>query len=468
MKRHLCLLGWMGLLTVSSIAQNAWPAQPEHKLHRKVVRAERTVHFFTAWEAASEADRGRAVGLLREERGERTPEGRLPTLSALAAATRVLGGVDPLVAAGDSLQRFADAIDLQASPGVFRAHQEGRGEPITVRFYRMYDCAFREDVSLSLHWIGRDGTERRARTEHVAARHFDPLGQDLYIRAPLSEGTAWWRLVPEVEFGGEQRRGVGIEVLCTTGEPREWMEREPGHDRGELTPFLAKGFRAAGLTAGGDSHPLAGGFGPLSGVAPLPLGVEAAELAQYRREVEGLRLRAGTSPPRDIASLLAEEGEHLVFVLLSSIEECAEAPFLGPVGKAWRKLAREHRAVVCAVELPLKEEASFRRLLEGWKAAAPPGSRVRLILVASGDAATRLPFLFVGQDAGPDGLVLSTERLGCPPVLAGVPTLLLSNTDHDVGSSEGVTQVQDALSAFLRELALPRRIAAWLAADEGR
>ena len=79
---------------------------------------------------------------------------------------------------------------VAARPAAMRAELGsllGLAEPVTVRFYRLLDCPFNEDVVLSLLWIGPDGTEIRARTEAVAARHFGTPGQVMYVRAPLAD-----------------------------------------------------------------------------------------------------------------------------------------------------------------------------------------------------------------------------------------------------------------------------------------
>ncbi|MEW6073977.1 MAG: hypothetical protein AB1726_15455 [Planctomycetota bacterium] len=451
-------------------AQNAWPATPDQAHHVAIVRAERTASLLAEWREADARRRAAAAELLAAERSPGAPEGRLPSLSTLALATRVLRGADPAEARADGLQRFADSLDLQVVPGAFRtaaagAAAEEDGEPLTVRFYRLHDGPFRADVVLGLLWIGPDGSEARARTEPIAARHFDPPGNRMYLRAPRAAEEGWWRLVPEVAAEGRRVRGLGVLVAARAPATLEgWKDLAAAGDRGRAD-LLERGMRAALLLAAG--HPLARPFPSLAaGHPPFALPSAAGDPARGGDPENELRIRTGWGEPAGPGPVAAGRPVRRIFLLPVPAEECAEAVFLGPVGEAWQDLAREQGAPVCAVEVGAKGGEAFARLVAGWRASLPSGDRGEVIVVARGAAVTALPFLLAGREVAIDGFVLAPERSGRPQALPPGPTLVVSGAALAGDPAAGLAVVQDGDPLVVRDLALPGRIAAWLAERE--
>jgi len=452
------------LLAAAAAAQNAWPVQPEQRLHVKVVRAERTARFFQTWTEADDAHRTRATAFLESERSSGAPEGRRPTLETIAMATRVLRGADPDEVRADELQRFVDSLDLQTSPGAFDHHTEGRGEPITVRFYRLTESVFRKDVTLGLRWIGTDGTELPARTEPIGARHFDTPGGLMYVRSPLSEEGAWWRLVPTVERDGHRAEGVGIHVQCCSDRRRRELREDGGANGRETSDLLDKGMRAAGPVLGG--HPLLGAFPTLH--AELPPAVHLVDpeaLEAHERALSDLRLRWVAGGERT-GSPPAERGR-LVLLFIAPVGECAESLFFGPVGDAWAEFARERDAVLCSVELEPKQGAALVELIERWKGDVTAEPADEVIVVARGDAVALLHPALSGREVPVDGYVLCTERSGPGRALPPAPTLLITGAPLADGQRADLTVSLDPSPVFLRELTLPERIASWLETRKG-
>lgn len=432
---------WLLLVGTVPAAQNAWPVSPEQRAHVAMVRSERTAALHAAWETAGEERRARAVQWLVEARREGVPDGALPELTSLAAATRILRGGDGGLDLDDPLQRFADALDLQVVPGEFAPAETGRGEALTVRVYRLGRGAIDENVLTRLFWIAPDGTEILARREPIGPARFETPGFGMFIRAPLAE-AGWWRLVPELTIGERTARGVAVEVECRV--PPFALEPTEAEEHAQL---LELGLRFAHRTSRSldAPHRLPDPAWRPRREPPAPFAELAMEGARY---LDG----SGTGEARELILVPVVDGE------------AAASLFLGPAGKKWLELAREREALVISIGTGIASReaiGAFHALLE--KAYAAGFAAEKTVLVARGRGVASVPFLFVGRALEMGGVVLATERAGVPPVLARYSTLLVRGEPNDGETpASHVVTVVDPLPLVVRELTLPERIGAWL------
>ncbi|MEM7308531.1 MAG: hypothetical protein AAF682_17750 [Planctomycetota bacterium] len=422
-------------------AQNARPADPRQISHLKAVRTERTARFFARWREASDERRVDATRVLQEMRPRGAPMGRRPALDALAAAERALGSdADP----HDPLEALADSLDLQVVPGMFTAASEGRGEPLTVTVYRLFDRPAALDAELSLVWVAPDGTRTAARTEAFGADAFNRPGFLMYVRSPLGPpGT--YRLLPVARAAEREAEGVAVSVPALAAGGAE--EAAPSvHPRtlAALGELRSAGLRTAELTGAelarrldaGEARPALGWCGA-DGLEPGPLlwgGVPA-----------------GASP--------AEPRRALLFLHTGAERE--ELPWLGPVGDAWRALALEQGLGLFSGEQRAGDPEGLGRLVAAAREEVEGGE---VLLVARGSSvwvATLL--LAAAPELAFDGLILVSDTAGVPRLLPDVPTLVVAPSEPERALPKQATFAAGEATAFLSEAVLPDRVGAWLA-----
>ncbi len=442
------ILGLLAALAPApAAAQNAPPASPAQARHRAAVRTERTGRFFAACSAAPDAVRAAAGDLLRATLEGRAPPGTRPELLALAQAERVLGGADPAAVRADALAMFADGLDLQVAPGAFSAHGEGLGEPVTVTVYRLERDPPAPDCELSLDWIAPDGVRTRARTEPFGAQAFRGAGFKMYVRAPRSP-PGLWHLQPVVRAGGREVEGVPVPVECVA----------------QLAPRAARA-RAAALGAGGGAETALDRLDAL-----LALGLRAPELAGASAWLAALEEPAAApawSAPGGGEPFLfggfegAEKRGALAF--LWSEDDAEELPLAGPVGEAWRALARERGLGLFVLRVRAGEGPRLRAGLEELERLAGRAP----VLVARGRGAFVASLLLPGAAAGGEvlplsGLVLLYPAAGLPRLLPPVPTLVVGPPGGEA-PPPGLRFVPGGVFPFLDEPRLPALVGEWLA-----
>ncbi len=438
------------VLPAVAAAQNANPNDPAQARHRLAVRTERTARFFEAWEAASVERREAAERLLREERRPGAPVGSRPELPALAKATHVLRGAESADSREDALQRFADSLDLQVTPGAFGPAASGRGEALTVRVYRAFDDAPAPDVELELQWLAADGTAARARREPFAGTAFKTPGFLMYVRAPLSE-PATWRLVPVVRADGREARGAPVLVECVADLSRRATELEDagGEEAAILSLLLTRGLRHPEVERPSDL------LAALESDGGHPRGFLRADGASGAAGDAGLAYSWGGFPSADCRR---------VVVFFLPADEGAESVLQGPVGEAWVRFARE-RGVGLFVHRARSDgahvlAANLHRLARGEPER-------ELVLVARGNAIWILQLMLLAPgdpsiaDAV-DALVLASPTATPAKKLPAVPTLVVSPELPEGETPAHVLHVRDATTCFLAEPSLPRLVGEWL------
>jgi hypothetical protein len=443
----------LAALAALALTQAAVPTSPEQQAHRAAVRTERTAAFFAAWAGADEARR-RATGEALEGGVPRgAPLGARPSLAALGAATRVLGG-EP---AEDELGAFADSLDLQVRPGAFAAvgpeDDEDRGAPLTIRVYRLWHLPAARDAQLSLFWLGPGGERIQARSEPFGAQAFQGRGFDMFVHAPRS-GPGTWRLQPVLRVDGRDAAGPAVPVACVADlDARLAAVPAPGAETGgssganaALADLLARGLRRAEVR-GADEL--------LSLVAAPERGVWT-----------GLAQDAGAAGPRVVGHAPAAPGNGaLVFFWTGA--EAEEVPLRGPVGDAWRALADERGlglfTLVAAPGGP-GEPGALRRGLElvARVSGADP------ILIARGTSATTALLLLAASGAQPldlAGFVLAQPAPALPSLLPAVPVLAVLATAARDPARADVTLRTLPDDPLFAERELPGLVGDWLRAD---
>ena len=453
-------------LVSSALAQTAVSTSFEHQAHLAAVRAERSADFLAAWGAASADARDAARAVLSARATGVAPLGARPDLDALAAATRALAGEDP----ADDLAAFADSLDLQVRPGAFAATEpdgavgppkerdgNARGEPLTVRVYRLRHLPRSSDAELSLVWLGPSGERIHARREPFGATAFHGRGFDMYVRAPVSEPGPW-RLQPVVRRDGREVAGAAVPVACVARLEQRVAalgEREVSRSgRAALDDLFARGLR----------RPEAPSAAEL--LAILEAGVWADPVDGERAEdappgvARGARLigRAAFGPDR--------RGGKGALVFLWSGDDGEELPFFGAVGDAWRALAEQRGLGLFSLAAGAGDVGGLRAGLA--RAATESGGAP--ILVARATAATQaLLMLAMTRDEPLElgGLVFVQPTPAPPPGLPDAPVLAVlaaspSTASDSTSRSVAIRRLPPA--PLFGERELPGLVEDWLAA----
>lgn len=448
MKPRLAFLPLAALLCGAALAapQNAPPTGQEQALHLSAVRAERSARFFEAFVTADAVEREAAQAFLGKAQRARDPLGRRPSLVELATATELLGGADQ-DSAGSELARFAQGLDLQVVPGAFIAESTaGLGTPLTVTVYRLEGDPPARDVEIALDWQAPDGTRTRARTEPFGAQAFRAPGFHMFVRSPVSE-PGLWRLVPVVRAGGREFQGAGVPVECVAdllARTGRSLSAEPaGVDvvtaRQRLDRLLRAGLRSP----------------EACGATPCLLPLEDPAAPAWRPTGDsagGPLLYGGFADERRVGAL----------VLLLFEGEAEEIPLTGPVGDAWRALARERGLGLFVLSTKGGDTAGLRRGLAevARLAGADP------ILVARGRALLTASLLFAA--AAPEGplplagLVAQSPAPGIPKLRPPVPALVVAPGAPPSEVPSDVTFRQGGDVSLLDELRLPALVGEWL------
>jgi hypothetical protein len=253
--------------------------------------------------------------------------------------------------------------------------------------------------------------------------------------------------VPVVRAGGREAEGVPVPVECVADLHARAgralaAEALPGLDAAAARARLERLLRA-GLRA-----PEAAGATPLIAALEDP----AAPAWRAASLGEDAWLFGGFPGERRAGAL----------VLLWSEGEDEDLPLAGPVGDAWRALARERGLGLFVLRAGAGDGASLRRGLEevARLAGADP------LLVARGRTALISSLAFAAAAAdGPlplSGLVLLSPAPGVPRLLPPAPTLVVAPGTAPGDPPRDVRVVAGGALPFLDEPRLPALVAEWL------
>lgn len=424
-------------------------ALQESRRHAATVLEERRERLLALYSDADAEARRRAEGTLERLHSPGAGLVAPPSLRAVDQAARAIAG-----GLGGWLQELADSLDLRVLPGAFEARAEGRA-PLVVIVEPLYPTSGVQDVELALFWLAPDGSEQRARREPVAPAAFQPPGFEMFITAPLGPPAAW-RLVAEVERGGERARGIPVVVegladlrrrLDALGDPAAGTGA--ALYREALASLLQRGVRRL------CDHPGSALLARLEGQdpdGPRPLAVAW-------RDEDGFEHWVWVLGSPDVAP------EELV-ILLAASHESPEAALVRP---AWAAYARAQRAWVLSTRLP-DAAAPLLEELRRHAVGAPT------LVVARGDTVGRLLFGLLGRAELPfDGVVFSTLVNDAPgEILPQVPRLLVAPGGHAslesaraAGPATGARflWLDGAHTPLLNEPALPELCARFVAME---
>jgi hypothetical protein len=421
-----------------------------------MVCAEREALFLAMYSRLPEERRLAAERALASLRPALAPADRRPSLSDLALATRVLSGASLATAMNDGLSRAVMALDLEVVPGAFEAAAAGDGEPLTVRVYRLFGDGPTQAAELSLSWIDTLGRESVARVEVFGSAAFATPGFDMYIRAPLGPPGNYF-LVPELRQGDARRRGVPVRV--------EGVERL--RDRLATIPSDAR----AGLAS----------------EALLEHGLRSLAVSSLEARIshaEGARPNACFRPRRVgelDAWIYAEEEPRAVLVFVAPNGTPAGELFVGAFEGMWRALASDGDVAIVSMAPRSGEGHAFSDALE---ALALEFEGAPLVLVARGDAVTRLQFFALGRNLPIQAQVLVVADQAPGRGLFRLPTLLVGPRKPELDSlaenllqealaaqprpgvlAEHLRIEEGPASAFLAEPLLPGLVRAWLSSE---
>lgn len=419
-------------------AQTRFPAEPGQAAHVDMVRAEREALLLALYSRVPEERRLSAEGALAALRPAQMPADRRPGLSDLALATRVLSGESLSMAMGDSLGRAAMALDLQVVPGAFETAREGNGESLTVRVYRLFGEGTTRETELSLSWIDSLGRESVARVEVFGSAAFAAPGFDMFVRAPLGPPGRYF-LVAELRQGDARRRGVPVRV--------EGVERL--HDRlGALSSDARAGLRADALLD----------FGART--------YEVSSLEARLSHAEGSVLDLSCQP-RGIGDLevwiCAPRDPRAVLVFVAPEGTPAGEIFVGAFEGAWRAMASGDGIAIVSLAPRAGEGRAFADALA---ALALEFEGAPLVLVARGDAVTRVQFFALGRALPIEAQVLVVAEQTPGRAILRAPTLLVGARDLDLASLEHELRIAEGPSAaFFAEPLLPGLVRPWLESE---
>lgn len=432
-----------------------------------IARGERAAALEQAWIESSAAARRAARRAMQAARPSGAGLLAGPSLDELTRGWRALRAVPssggeqaaPSASAAD-LQRQVDALDLRVVPAHFRsraADREGElGEAMTVYLAPLGGLPPPRSSVATLWWIGPDGTELRARREEIGAEAFSLPGFEMYLRPPHS-APGRWRLVLELEQGGQRARGWPVDVECIA-------------DAGALAP-----------RAGADAQFLAECWSARERLGlRLPVGLSSAHLralAEGRTERGTWRPlcahRAAAPGPREWAwgACEAPTVRGLLVAVLGP-NAAAERWAAGPAGQAWRALARARQWAVAALAVdsscqgPALTQA-FAALQASF-AAEPGAAELPCTVLLEGAATGLVQSALLGEARRPFQVAICAGELtrGDPEqVLPGTTRLVFApGGASDLPEQTGeCTWVEAEEPLFLDLARLPALAERWLA-----
>lgn len=447
-------------VVIGALCGFASAQDPVSGSHLANARFERHLALQDAWEAASDELRAPILTLLRKLAKRSIPSAYVLELAMLTRMTRMLEVGDAPTEPG---QHLVDALDLRPIPGVFRPAADESDEPadpLTVRIVSLYKVRVKEDVELSLVWLGPDGQEHRVRTEPMGSSPDDIVGFEMYITAPASEpGT--WALVPELRTADGVYRGFPVPVECVRAELDTAVETLLESTEGatlaaSLIDRVNHGVRdvlappVSELLAGTGTDPEWSRLGPLT----------SHDVSDSRTWV---------------LDPLEVEPRH-VLIVASSVRIHPAWIFAGREGHAWSALADSLGCRVIATDLPLAS-ARGPNVFKLAKALREESPGQAVTLVIRGPMLGPFQGALAGDEGFPfDGLVIATvhrhERT--PRSVVSVPMLFFESLDRDVpaeqveGAEHGLMWVRRAAPPFSAECELPTWIGAWLGTLGGK
>jgi hypothetical protein len=407
-------------------AQTVPRTDPRYGRHLEAVYTERVAALHRA-ELAADGPARERLGAEYAAAAERGPALDWPPRARVDRLRRVAEG--GAAGVGSGLQRLAEALDLQVTPGAFTAADEG--PLLTVRVVPLGDAVTQGTVTLRLSWHDGEGHTTVARSATVTAAAFAAPGFELFLRAPGGPPALHW-LCLELEAAGERARGAEVPVEGVADLDVRWAalgepQAADAELRAELELLLALGLRAPHGTA----------------VETWLAALEGAPLDVPRPWPAG--------GPRLGSALGTASGAGPCLVLLPPDGVACDGIFAGPCGERWRLAAEELDAQVVALD-----PAVGAALPAHWDAIASAAGDRPLLICPRGRSFLSAAPLVLRPAAAPVHWLL--HQTGPQPPLGGAfhgAVLAAAN----LGPGARARALQAPAWPFAAELELPRNVA---------